>query len=175
MGTERSTRKISSTHHSDIYEASESRKRKSSSSTLMAKLAARQAEIEKKNAETAAFHAAATSAMTQTPGANQVDTGNPDVSHGTTVLRRQRDETLTKYPMHEKAALQVLREQGLPAQSADIVGADEMLLTEDHMIVRFDVHPFNPYDSSRHRYLVDVDMSYGQMTDHTISHLGPAQ
>ena len=58
-------------------------------------------------------------------------------------------------------------------QSKDCVDADELMLTEDHMIVRFDMHVLNPADNRRHRFLVDVDMSLGELSDYTITALGP--
>lgn len=168
MGTERTTRRISSTHQSDPLLSTESSggDRNANRASLMAKLAQRQQQL---------LSSGEAATVSLTPPPPTVVEGEAAASHGTRILRRQRAETLTKYPEHEKVSLKILRQNGLPAVSEDCVGADELLLTEDHMVVRFDYHTFNPADNCKHRYLIDIDMSYGQLVDHTITHLGPSR
>ena len=65
-----------------------------------------------------------------------------------------------------------LRARGCPAEGIRCVGAAEMLLTDEHMIVRFDYHVRLPAEPRPQRFLVDVDMSFGRLVDANVLPLG---
>jgi hypothetical protein len=96
----------------------------------------------------------------------------PPVGPATTVLRAQRTATVSKYAAHEAQGIAALVERGIPEAAIHCVGAAEMLLTEDHMLVRFDYHARVPGEMAKRRFLVDVDMSFGRLVDAQVRPLG---
>lgn len=99
----------------------------------------------------------------------------PPSGPATTILRAQRTTTVSKYPAHESQGVGALVARGYPETGIRCVGAAEMLLTEDHMVVRFDYHVSLTCESRPQRFLVDVDMSFGKLIDANVLPMGPVR